>query len=607
MTDKFRLALVWIAGAICSLVVAIAPLSSSLAGGSYVPIGADAFYHARRILDAAGPIGFYEFDRFMHVPEGSLVPWPWGYDYFMSLIVRAAHAIFGVEPMSALAQIPMLSFPIAIALIVLLCRRVGLGIPATLIAAVFTAFFPLNQTIYAVGAVDHHFTEHLFVLGTLVCGLSWLANPGSVRLAVFAGVLLGLAPAFQNGLFILQLPLLATLILWWVRKVPLPRATQWFAIALVVTTLLIDIPSTSFRQGRFEFYTLSWFHLYAAACTAIASIALNRFGFSWRNFGIFLLAALAATWPLADQFLVASKFLGANIEGMQQISEAQSLRQMYANGGMLMLTTSYSWVIVLLPLTVAIVVWRLVKDAEPHLWLFWVASIFGLGMVIAQMRLHYMGSFALYLPWLVVIQRWASSQPALNGKIALVVAASLLSVACVPAVRHKLFERGVVSGDPVYDATRVIYPILAQACAQQPGVTLTWPDDGHYVRYHTSCSVIANPFLLTPLHEAKIRRVSGLMKLSAAELIEQAPDIQYVLARKGTMFYLAPNGGIVIAPYDNPMDPEPKLIDELLKAPADHLPPGYRMIQQMTIDQEGKQPVVRLLKIDRSATTATAE
>jgi len=604
VTDKFRLALVWIAGAICSLIVAIAPLSASLANGHYVPIGADAFYHARRILDAAGPIGFYEFDRFMHVPEGSLVTWPWGYDYLMSLIVRTVHTIFGVEPMAALAQIPMLSFPLAIALIVLLCRRVGLGIPATLMAAVFTAFFPLNQTLYAVGAIDHHFAEHLFVLATLVAGLSWLSNPGSLRLAVLTGVLLGLAPAFQNGLFILQLPLLATLILWWARKVPLPRTTRWFGVALVVTTVLIDIPSTSFRQGRFEFYTLSWFHLYAAAATAIAVVAISRFAFSWRNFGLFVLVAIAAAWPLADQFLVAGKFLGANIEGMQQISEAQSLRQTYGNGGITMLATSYSWAIFLLPLTLILAAWRLVKDNEPHLWLFWIASLFGLGMVIAQMRLHYFGSFALYVPWLVIIQRWVNTQPALNGRIALVVAASLLGAACAPGVRHKLFERGVVSGDPVYDVTRAIYPMLAQACAEQPGVTLTWPDDGHYVRYHTSCSVIANPFLMTPLHEEKIRRVNGLMKLSAADLLVQAPDVQYVLARKGTLFYLAPNGEVVMAPYENPMDPEPKLIDELLKAPVDHLPPGYHLIQQMTLDQAGKQPVVRLLKIDRSTTAA---
>ena len=34
------------------------------------------------------PAGFYEFDPKIHAPEGSLLVWPWGYDYVIAKIVR---------------------------------------------------------------------------------------------------------------------------------------------------------------------------------------------------------------------------------------------------------------------------------------------------------------------------------------------------------------------------------------------------------------------------------------------------------------------------------------------------------------------------------------
>ena len=37
-----------------------------------------------------GPGAFYEFDPKIHAPEGSLLTWPWGYDYAMAWLVRPA-------------------------------------------------------------------------------------------------------------------------------------------------------------------------------------------------------------------------------------------------------------------------------------------------------------------------------------------------------------------------------------------------------------------------------------------------------------------------------------------------------------------------------------
>jgi asparagine N-glycosylation enzyme membrane subunit Stt3 len=63
-------------------------------GDEVLPVGNDSFYHARRILDTvADPASFYEFDPKIHAPEGSLLVWPWGYDYAMAWVVKAAQAI----------------------------------------------------------------------------------------------------------------------------------------------------------------------------------------------------------------------------------------------------------------------------------------------------------------------------------------------------------------------------------------------------------------------------------------------------------------------------------------------------------------------------------
>ena len=79
----------------CALSWPSAHIAANAAVGleaEYLPVSIDSFYHARRILDtAADPASFYQFDAKIHAPEGSLLPWPWGYDYAMGWIVRTGN------------------------------------------------------------------------------------------------------------------------------------------------------------------------------------------------------------------------------------------------------------------------------------------------------------------------------------------------------------------------------------------------------------------------------------------------------------------------------------------------------------------------------------
>jgi hypothetical protein len=118
----------------------------------------------------------------------------------------------------------------------------------------------------------------LFVLGALAGGLAWLRNPEQPQRAALLGFVLGIAPAVHNGLFVLQLPLLAVLTASWLQGRQMPaKSSVTFAATQLASTLAILIPSLAFRLGQFEFYTLSWFHLYAACCTSALVLVLGRF------------------------------------------------------------------------------------------------------------------------------------------------------------------------------------------------------------------------------------------------------------------------------------------------------------------------------------------
>ena len=86
------------------------------------------------------------------------------------------------------------------------------------------------------------------------------------------------------------------------------------------------------------------------------------------------------------------------------------------------------------------------------------------------------------------------------GALAIVV----LSVAYYLPVRNQLFFDYPTGMDRRYELIRPLIKDLGKVCAQAPGVALTNNNDGHYVRYHTDCSVIANNFIMTPQHEEKI-------------------------------------------------------------------------------------------------------
>ncbi|MEO8018511.1 MAG: hypothetical protein ABI769_11900 [Pseudomonadota bacterium] len=599
MTVAFRLAVLWILASVIGLVIDLAPIRASLADGHYLPVGPDSFYHARRILDAvADPAAFYQFDPLIHAPDGALISWPWGYDYLVSLIVRAARALgLGSDGLAVIAHVPVLAFPITLLLVVAVCRSLRLSLPATGLALLATALFPLSQGLYAVGNIDHHFAEHMLVMGALAASMAWLAKPESRAQAVAAALVLGIAPAVHTAEFILQLPLLGALALLWLRGDRLPATTPVFAGTLLVSTLAVALPSLPLQQGRFDYLTLSWFQVYIAFCSAAMCVFLWRVRRSRNSLiAAVVLCALLAV-PIVGAALRASEFFAGNVEGMGDIMETRSILDQLRLG----LTWEsifgrYSHLLLFLPLVVVVCVLRLRQERQAERVLFWIASLFGLAMLVAQTRLHYLGSYALYLPLLLLIDESILRVPVKPAVTWSVVALIIVGAHAVAVPR--VFGRQFVGGDGDYELTRALYSKLADACANAPGVVLANSMDGNYLRFHTKCAVIGSAFLLTPSDIAKNHEEDELLKLSATDVPQRNPLLRYAFIRRDTLFVSRPDGRWIIAPEDHPMLIDPPLVKELLHADQDHLPAHFRLLAELTYPTPPHTAYSRVFAID---------
>ena len=586
--------LIWALGAAVAVLVCALTLPTATWHGEHFPVGNDSFYHARRILDAVRDLSaFYQFDPRIHAPEGSLLVWPWGYDYVMALIVRLGLAAgLATNPVDVLIWIPVAAVPITIALMLAVARQVQLGTWMSTLAVLCMALTPTTHLLYAVGQIDHHYAELLFVLGALASGLAWLGNPQRLRYAALFGFVLGIAPAVHNGLFVLQVPLLATLAVSWLQGKQMPmKSSVTLAAVLLTATLAILLPSLPFRLGRFEFYTLSWFHLYAAGCTVAVVLALSRFKTRPATTVAMAIGAALLLVPVLGQFNLAQSFIAGTPVHLQDIGEMQPPLRVAKLDGAAAITHFYSYLIWATPLTVLLCLWQCWRERTSPRLLFWITSVIGLLMLSMQMRLHYFGGFALYLPWLVMLQRLADQRPDLTKKVLLLTTLGLLLV-FFPSLRYHIAAPEPRANDPSFENVRPIFDPLRDACAAHPGIVLADADAGHYIRYYTECSVIANNFLLTPQDMRKVDEIELLFSLPAAELAQQAPQVKYVLLRPSSVG-AGPNGklryGFQAA--------SPRLANDLLLGTLATVPPQFVLLGEVRFPELGNAPYAALYEV----------
>jgi len=570
--------------------------SASYVDGDWIPVGNDSFYHARRILDAAiGERGFYQFDDMIHVPEGSWLSWPWAYDYLMAAALSFVLWVRpSTEPMAFLVHVPVLWAFVNIGLFTLIARQIRLAPALTAVATLGVALLPLTQTLHGVGIIDHHFIELTFVLATVLAGLRFFSR-GSTLDAVILGIVLGIAPAFHNGMFILQIPVLACAFVLWLRGTS-PESTSLYRLAatLLITTLLITLPSEAFRELHFEFWTLSWFHLYVAFASAACLAWFGRFAANRANIGRLALLAATLAVPLLANALTGAAFLAGKLILLETIVEVKSpFERIQAPGGVRWVTSYYSWLIVTAPVLAVVYAVRSWTETEPHKLYFSIFAVFGVLLLLTQYRLHPFGSWVIFIGGMLLVDE-ARRRLGRSVNEASIVSLLIVAAALQPSLRNVLFLEQPPGMSRDYAITHPLFISMATACAARGGTALSYADDGHYIRYHTDCSVITNNFLMTPLHRKKILEADRLLQMTPQQFRKAAPQVDYVFVRMFEIFRntadgLRPRSVADIAARNAPLFAALTFTDAI--------PDGFRLLDELRVRDDRDFAYARLFEV----------
>ncbi len=506
---------------------------AAVVDGHYVPMTNDSFYHARRVLDALGSRGFYQFDERLHAPMGTWIPWPWAYDY---LLAKTAALITwlrpGLNPLGIIFHVPFAWLLVNAALFLTAASALKLSIEMRLLAMVCFALSPFTQLLHVIGMVDHHYVEYSFILLSIWLGLRWFAAPADWRWPAALGATLGLAPGFHTALFILQIPPLACVFVLWLRgQAPPRRSMLAFSGALLASMQIVLWPADTFRAGLFDFGLLSTFHLYVAVCTSVCLLYMGSWTFSKRTLSLLTLLGLVLTAPIAAQAVRGLEFIAGRFSILPDIVEAQSVfKLMTAESGPMDAVSYYSWLVVAAPVLIALHAWKILTKQPAERLFFSIWVVFGLVLLLEQFRFYYYGFFGLVTALLLLVDD-ARRRYAWHRGGAFVAAALVVLLAYQPALRHRLFEIYAPAADRDYALAMPIYETLSRLCATDPAIVLAGSDDGNPILFHTNCRVISNNFILSSADVESLDRVGRFMRMAPEEIRSEAPEVRYLIVR----------------------------------------------------------------------------
>jgi hypothetical protein len=582
----------WLVGALLATFLSAMHADSMIVNELLIPRTNDSFYHARRILDAVlGDGTLAQFDLRLNPPEGTVIPWPWGYDFMMVKLTQLALWISpGTEPMAFMAYVPVAWIAINSALFLGAAGAAGLSLPMRALAMLAFCLSPLTQLLHSVAMIDHHFVEFSFVLGITWLGIAWFDKPRSLARAAGLGLLLGAAPAFHVGLFILQLIPLGTVLTLWLRGHTLPRPSlAAFGTSLVATSILIVLPSLPFQSGIFNYGLLSWFHLYVACCTTVVAVLTSFLNFTRRSMAVICVVSIVLAIPLLANALNGMAFVSGNVSILPEVSEARSPFRSSAEDDLASSITYYSWLLLAAPIVGAWFGYRTLVEKRPERLYFAFAGVLGLALLMLQFRFHYYGSFALIAGTLLIVETLRRSNGWHRGTV-FVASFALLALAYQPPLRERLFVVYALASSPKYQQSLPIYLKLAEVCAEDPGLVLADQNDGNAILFHSDCSVIANNFILGPEDDAKFARITRLMRSPTEELLHSNESIKYLFVRT-TDFGHRVDDRLVL-------DPGNAIVTDLIL--NENLPEGFDLLQSVDTQDSpdtDPEPHARLYKL----------
>ena len=523
---------IWIISSAIALVTLYMLAQGNLTLASMAPNQVDSFYHARRIIDTANNFkDFFQFDPNIHAPEGSLLTWPWAFDFSLAVLLKIVSLIFkNTALMQILAFFPAVGYTVNIYLLLSITRVLKLSVLNQILSILCFISLPINITLHSIGRIDHHFIELSLVLASLLYGIKFLKHPERRLYPMVLGGILGAAPAFQCGLFILQVPIVCSLVYIWIFNLARIKNLDILALSLTITTLIFLMPSMAFLSGHFAFYLHSWFHLYIALGSSTI-IILSSLPKHSKNITLLCTIITLLFIPIISQAITGLLFILNKLPSNDLVHTEEMLPA-------LSFFTQYTDLFFIFPVLLGYLCYTTFKfqkfNHNKNYQVFLCSHlVFGSILLLCQYRLHYFGSLGLFLPLLIITD--PSKFPSFTTKEKKILAAA--TIILIALFLHPIPKRLLASyqkpfligGDEIYTKYLPVMSKITTYCQQEPGIILAETALGHYLRYHTSCSVIANRMLITPQHFIKAERLNYLLENDINIMLHAKEPIKYIL------------------------------------------------------------------------------
>jgi hypothetical protein len=513
----------WILALLLGIGLALSWMPSVFVDGEVHPVGNDGFYHATRILAVAEDLtSTHAFDQNLHWPEGHWITWPWAYDYLGGLATK----ILSNDRASA-ARI-MVFYPIFwlianITLIGLIAKE-NLKPRLAAVSVIAFAIAPVTLSLHSLGKLDHHSAELFWLLMSMYVTSLWLKFPESSRIPIALGAILATATAFHNSLFLLQIPVLVILFVTRLSDASIAtrRKNNLFGASLLITQILVLLPSHQFLTFEYEFYYHSWFHLHISLLSAMTAYALGKkqiLSMSFILFVTLLFGLLAVGQVLYGlSYIQADEFvLNTMLETRSPFGENLPISEM---------NQYYSGLIWLLPFCLGYITYKVITERlHVSSLLFMVYGFFGLALLAGQIRFVNFGyAFLILIPILVIQQLLPRGRDVF-------IACALFFWAYTYSFSNYLIPP-MLGHSQRYD---IGLPLILKArsqCEQKPGLLLAENNWGNFFRYQTICPLIANNFLITRKELEYVRLSADLMGQTPERLRELAPQVRYVFVSR---------------------------------------------------------------------------
>jgi hypothetical protein len=507
-------------------------IEASLIDGRYHPWKYDSFYVAAIVRDLVDnyPMLMQFDDRLQPLDGSAAISFTWAYTLLMAtLVVLTQFFVASLPTATILAFIPPLWGMINSLLFIAICRKIGLGILATALGAAGFALAPYIRDLHMIGNIDHHFMELTFILLIMFSFLNWIERPGCRRRAAFAGAVLGISVAFHVAMFVFYIPIALFFLVCWIGdRMELRKTVSAFSLAVLVATLVAVLPSAHFLSFKFNYFQISWFHLYWAVMFCGAVYYLHRRQYSPINLAILVGLLSIVSIPAIDNWRHGANFITASLPGFSQLNETYSIFTYLFSGEYQLVNAVYiyySGLLYALPFALILLARQVRLTPRPVLLYTLCACAFGAIFLFLQLRFKYHAPYVLLLPVLLMYQQYASES---RHSQALII---VFFIICYVGPVANLATEQQPGGEPGYKGLLPFYDLIVAQCEQHPGVLLAHPDEGHFLRYHTKCKIVSNNMLATAKDFEYRALGQKMLAMSVPDLIAQYDWVDYIYVR----------------------------------------------------------------------------